>query len=72
MNENGKNNLQPGQSIWFTLPGKRRRNGEVIAPLDGGYRIQGKREASKYRAPIFHVPYADIQTQAGKSGEVSR
>lgn len=59
-----RKDLQPGTAVYFrTAEGKRSRRGHVISAIDGGYHIQGRREAGKFTAPKYRVPHADIWTQ---------
>lgn len=55
--------LQPGSEIYFYVEGgTRARKGKLIEPIEDGWSIQGRREAGKFRAPVFQVPFARILT----------
>lgn len=62
--------LKPGDAVYFrTADGKRARRGHIIGTIEGGYHVQGKREAGKFRAPQYRVPHGDVwtlQEQAAK------
>jgi len=58
-----RKDLQPGTAVYFrTAEGKRSRRGHVIGAIDGGYHIQGRREAGKFTAPKYRVPHGDVWT----------
>lgn len=55
--------LKSGQAVYFRTPeGRKVRQGHLIEPISGGWKIQGKREAGKFKAPVHHVPHGDILT----------
>lgn len=67
-----KRDLKPGQLVYFKTPdGRKVRQGTLLEPLDGGWRIQGKREAGKFKAPVHHAPFGDILTVEEQAAKYS-
>ncbi len=67
--------LAPGTEVYFRVAGgQRAKRGHVISAIDGGYHIQGKREAGKFTAPKYRIPHADVwsvEEQAAKKAPKS-
>lgn len=65
-----KRELPPGTAVYFrTADGKRARRGHIIGTIEGGYHVQGRREAGKFKAPTFRLTEADVwapEEQAAK------